>query len=308
MKLVRRIDSAALPTDGCVLTIGNYDAVHIGHQQILKRLRDKANAIKQPVVVMTFDPHPEEYFLADRSTPRLTNLSSRYFALRDNGVDVMLLLPFNKKLATTTAEEFIQRYLVDALKVRYLLVGDDFQFGKNRQGDFEMLQAAAAAKGFEVENTDTVLFQQERVSSTRIRTLLTEGEMNLAATLLGRRYFMSGKVIQGQQLGRQWGFPTLNLAVNYKPAITGVFAVNVKGLGGSSLPGVANLGTRPTVNGLTTLLEVHLFDFDRLVYGQRICVEFIEKIRNEKKFASFDALKAQIMRDAATAKAMLEVR
>lgn len=308
MKLVRRIDSAALPTDGCVLTIGNYDAVHIGHQQILKRLRDKANAIKQPVVVMTFDPHPEEYFLADRSTPRLTNLSSRYFALRDNGVDVMLLLPFNKKLATTTAEEFIQRYLVDALKVRYLLVGDDFQFGKNRQGDFEMLQAAAAAKGFEVENTDTVLFQQERVSSTRIRTLLTEGEMNLAATLLGRRYFMSGKVIQGQQLGRQWGFPTLNLAVNYKPAITGVFAVNVKGLGGSSLPGVANLGTRPTVNGLTTLLEVHLFDFDRLVYGQRICVEFIEKIRNEKKFASFDALKTQIMRDAATAKAMLEVR
>jgi len=308
VKLVRRIDSAALPTDGCVLTIGNYDAVHIGHQQILKRLRDKANAIKQPVVVMTFDPHPEEYFLADRSTPRLTNLSSRYFALRDNGVDVMLLLPFNKKLATTTAEEFIQRYLVDALKVRYLLVGDDFQFGKNRQGDFEMLQAAAAAKGFEVENTDTVLFQQERVSSTRIRTLLTEGEMNLAATLLGRRYFMSGKVIQGQQLGRQWGFPTLNLAVNYKPAITGVFAVNVKGLGGSSLPGVANLGTRPTVNGLTTLLEVHLFDFDRLVYGQRICVEFIEKIRNEKKFASFDALKAQIMRDAATAKAMLEVR
>jgi len=308
VKLVRRIDSAALPTDGCVLTIGNYDAVHIGHQQILKRLRDKANAIKQPVVVMTFDPHPEEYFLADRSTPRLTNLSSRYFALRDNGVDVMLLLPFNKKLATTTAEEFIQRYLVDALKVRYLLVGDDFQFGKNRQGDFEMLQAAAAAKGFEVENTDTVLFQQERVSSTRIRTLLTEGEMNLAATLLGRRYFMSGKVIQGQQLGRQWGFPTLNLAVNYKPAITGVFAVNVKGLGGSSLPGVANLGTRPTVNGLTTLLEVHLFDFDRLVYGQRICVEFIEKIRNEKKFASFDALKTQIMRDAATAKAMLEVR
>jgi len=306
MKLFRSIDSIDMPDHGCVMTIGNYDAVHIGHQQILKRLRKKADQLDLPMALMTFDPHPEEYFLGDRSAPRLTNAGSRFFALREHGVDLMLMLPFNRKLASTTAEDFINRYLVEAMNVQYLLIGDDFRFGKNRAGDFDLLGKASALHGFEVENSDTILFAKERVSSSRIRTLLERGEMELAAGLLGRRYTMSGKVIRGQQLGRQWGFPTLNIAINHTPAVTGVFAVEVKGLGQAVISGVANLGTRPTVDGLKTLLEVHLFDFDQVVYGQRICVEFVEKIRSEKKFDSFDALKTQIMQDAKKARTILE--
>jgi riboflavin kinase/FMN adenylyltransferase len=305
MKLIRAIRSPHLPRQGCALTIGNFDAVHLGHQQILKTLRKRADSLGLPAVVMTFDPHPEEYFLKDNSSPRITDRATRYFALRNQGVDVMLLLRFNQSLAQTTAEDFISEYLIEALKVKHLLIGDDFHFGRNRSGNINMLKKFSAQGGYQVEDTDTIFDQGERVSSTRVRHLLETGDLESAKRLLGRRYNLVGRVIRGQQLGRQWGFPTLNLAINHKPALSGVFAVEVKGLNGNVVPGVANLGTRPTVDGLRTLLEVHLFDFDRSIYGERVCVEFVQKIREERKFDSFDALKAQIKKDTEHAREFL---
>ncbi|MGI9316459.1 MAG: bifunctional riboflavin kinase/FAD synthetase [bacterium] len=305
MKLIRSIRSPHLPKAGCALTIGNFDAVHLGHQQILSTLKNRADALDLPVVVMTFDPHPEEYFLKHKSSPRITDRATRYFALRNEGVDVMLLLRFDKPLAQTSAEEFIAEYLIGALKVKHLLIGDDFHFGRNRAGNFSVLKEFATEGQFSVEDTATILDGGERISSTRVRQLLEQGDLTAAERLLGRRYNLVGRVIRGQQLGRQWGFPTLNLAVNHKPVVTGVFAVEVKGLNGEAVAGVANLGTRPTVDGLRTLLEVHLFDFDRSIYGERVCVEFVHKIRDEKKFDSFEALKAQIKKDAESARGLL---
>lgn len=305
MKLIRAIRSPHLPKHGCALTIGNFDAVHLGHQQILKTLRKRADSLGLPAVVMTFDPHPEEYFLKDKSSPRITDRATRYFALRNQGVDVMLLLRFNQSLAQTTAEDFISEYLIDALKVKHLLIGDDFHFGRNRAGNITLLKKFSTQGNYQVEDTDTIFDQDERVSSTRVRRLLERGDLESARRLLGRRYNLVGRVIRGQQLGRQWGFPTLNLAINHKPALTGVFAVEVKGLNGKAVPGVANLGTRPTVDGMRTLLEVHLFDFDRSIYGDRVCVEFVQKIREERRFDSFDALKAQIKKDTKRAREFL---
>ena len=308
MKLVRSIASVPLTSQGCVLTIGNFDAVHLGHQTILAKLRRKADALGLPVVVMTFDPHPQEFFLGDNSSARLSDSSTRFFSLQEQGVDVMLLVPFNAEMASTSAEEFVEQALLGQLNVRYLLIGDDFQFGKGRSGNFSMLKGYEVPGQFEVENTETILQNEQRISSSRIRELLAEGDLSGAAALLGRPYRLTGRVTYGQQLGRQWGFPTLNLPIKHKPALTGVFSVQVGGLGKGRLNGVVNLGTRPTVGGLKTLLEVHIFDFDESVYGRRICVEFVDKIRDEKKFDSFDALKAQIMKDAEEARRRLERR
>lgn len=305
MKLLRKLASLPLWANGCVLTIGNYDAVHLGHQSILRKLYQQGQRFGLPVVVMTFDPHPQEYFLGENSSARLSDCSTRFFSLQQQGVDIMLLLRFNRTLAQTTAEDFIETTLLQQLAVRYLLIGDDFQFGKGRSGNFSMLQQYQKPGVFEVENTTTILQQGQRISSSRVRELLAGGDLAGVTQLLGRAYNLVGTVTYGQQLGRQWGFPTLNLVIRHKPALSGVFAVQVSGLGEHKLNGVANLGKRPTVGGLQTLLEVHLFNFDEAVYGHRVCVEFIEKIRSEQKFESFDALKAQILQDANQAKKRL---
>lgn len=305
MKLVRSVAAAGLEKAGSALTIGNFDAVHLGHREILSSLRRHADRLRVPAVVMTFDPHPQEFFRGRDCCPRLTNLASRFFALRDCGVDIMLSLRFDSGLATTGAETFVREIIGDRLAVRYLQVGDDFRFGRDRLGDFALLSRLSGEVGYELQRADTLNHRGQRVSSTRIRELLGQGRLDLAEELLGRRYAIAGRVIRGQQLGRQWGFPTLNLAINHNPALTGVFAVRVSGLDCPPRDGVANLGTRPTVGGLRTLLEVHLFDFDGDVYGKRICVEFIEKIRPEQKFDGFDALKAQIRRDCDSARQIL---
>lgn len=304
MRLVRSVESAGVKETGCVLTIGNFDAVHKGHQQILSRLCEKGKSLGLPAVVMTFDPHPEEYFVKNNGASRLTDTGTRFFAVAETGVDLMISLRFDRSLAETSAEDFVLEKLVKQLGVRFVLVGDDFRFGKNRQGDLALLRKLGAQSGFAVEDTATVLADGERISSTRIRNLLEVGELTAAQELLGRPYNLVGRVTYGQQLGRQWGFPTLNLSIHHKPAITGVFAVRVRGLGGKAVYGVANLGKRPTVGGLKTLLEVHVFDFDQNIYGERLCVEFLEKIRGEQKFDSFEELKAQITRDADQARTM----
>jgi len=302
MRLIRSIHSNRLPGDGCALTIGNFDAVHMGHQKILRRLVRQGAARSVPSVVMTFDPTPEEYFRQDGLSTRLGTVSSRYFLLDQCGIDCMLVLNFNHSLSETGAQSFIEEYLVNRLHIKYVLVGDDFRFGKARKGDFTMLTEAGRRFGYDVDQYQTVEYEGRRVSSTYIKRLLAEGNLEKARTLLGRHYGITGRVLHGDKRGRQWGFPTLNLAIKSKPAMTGVFAVAVRGLGEQPLYGVANLGKRPTIGGLKTLLEVHLFDFSGEVYGCRICVDFLWKIRDEKKFDSFDDLRNQILQDVETAK------
>ena len=307
MKIFRSIDTIANTLDGCVLTIGNYDAVHIGHREILRQLVSVGKDLNLPVVVMTFAPSPEEYFQKDRAAPRLTTISSRYFALRDQGVDMMLALPFRRSLAQTSAEDFIRKYLVEGLKSRYILIGDDFRFGQGRKGDFQLLKNTETEYGFNVEQFATVKDEKDRVSSTRIRNALARGDLDTARKLLGRAFSMTGRVVHGDKRGREWGFPTANLAIDRALPMSGVFAVKVYGASPDVTYGVANLGKRPTIGGMKTLLEAHLFDYNLDLYGSRICVEFINKIRDEKKFESFDELKNQILRDCETARSIFKI-
>ena len=310
MKLGRSINSRLIPNFGCVLTIGKFDAVHIGHQKILKQLVEVGKKMGLPAVVMTFAPNPEEYFRKQDAPPRLTTISSQYFALRDQGVSLMLAIPFNKMLAQTSAENFIQTYLIDRLKAKYISIGDDFKFGKDRKGDYQILKQAGLNNGFEVGRFETINVGHSRVSSTRICESLSAGRFDEVDVLLGRKFAMVGRVIHGDKRGREWGFPTANIAINRKIPMTGVFAVTVRGLNDdhvhAQIKGVANLGMRPTVDGMKTLLEVHLFDFNQRIYGNRICVEFVAKIRDEKKFESFEALKSQIFMDCDRAKEILD--
>ncbi len=306
MKIVRSINSCRLPVDGCVLTIGNFDGVHLGHQKIINQLVSAGNRLQLPTVVMTFEPGPDEYFQGDRAAPRITSVGTRYFILKEQGIDVMLVLPFNRRLAQTSATSFIDEFLLQKLKVKHVLVGDDFRFGQGRKGDFSLLKKRGETEGFEVENFQTVTMNDARVSSTRVREHLRQGDLKTVRNLLGRNMHMVGRVTHGDKRGRQWGFPTLNLPVSHKLPMTGVFAVRVVGaVLNNTVHGVANLGKRPTVDGLKTLLEVHLFDFKSEIYGNRICVEFVHKIRDEKKFHSFDDLKAQITKDCGRARKIL---
>ncbi len=313
MKLARSMDSKWIPDGGCVLTIGNFDGIHLGHQMILRRLVGKGEELSLPTVVMTFLPTPNEYFQKQEASPRLFGLSARYLSIRKYDIDVMLALPFNSALARTGAGEFVRRILVQGLGIRYILTGDDFRFGEGRTGDHGLLERFGQQYGFAAEQFHTVSDSSARISSTRIRKALVQGDLNAARQMLGKDYSMMGRVSHGDKRGRQWGFPTLNIAVK-KPPFTGVFAVRVKVDGDESkvdesqneYHGVANLGTRPTVGGLKTLLEVHLFDFDRDIYGRRICVEFIDKIRDERKFDSFDQLKTQILADCEAGKRLCQ--
>lgn len=302
MKLVRTVKKDHFPSTGCVLTIGNFDAVHLGHQKIINRLVDRARELDVPAVLMTFAPNPEEYFRGDQAAPRLSSISGRYLALQGLGLDTLVVLPFNRALAKTTAGDFITHYLVDGLHIRHLIVGDDFRFGAGRQGNYQMLCKYGADMGFSVDRMDTVEDGGDRISSTRVRKALDNGDFGEVTRLTGRNFSMVGRVIHGDKRGREWGFPTLNLPMHRKPPLHGIFAVTVILPDRRNIPGVASLGNRPTVDGLTTLLEVHLFDFSGDLYGQRICVQFIGKIREEVKFESLDALKAQILKDCESAR------
>ena len=306
MKLVRTVKKDHFPASGCVLTIGNFDAVHLGHQKIINRLVARAQELGVPAVLMTFAPNPDEYFRGAEAAPRLSSISARYLALQGLGLDTLVVLPFNRELAQTTAGDFIEQYLIEGLHVRHLIVGDDFRFGAGRQGNYQMLCDYGARHGFTVDRMDTIEDGGDRISSTRVRRALGNGEFGEVARLIGRNFSMTGRVAHGDKRGRQWGFPTLNLPQRRKPPLRGVFAVSVILQDKRKLAGVANLGNRPTVDGLKTLLEVHLFEFSGDLYGQRICVEFIGKVRDEQRFDSFDELKAQIMKDCETARGILK--
>lgn len=289
-------DRASSPT---VLAIGNFDGLHLGHRALLERLTCKAKELGLPASVMTFEPHPRELFTPDQAPARLTSLREKLGLLEAHGIERTYVLHFSRKLAALTAEEFIENVLVRGLAVKHLIIGDDFRFGRGRKGDFAMLQQAGVAHGFGVEAMHTIDIDGERVSSSAVREALAEGDLEHAARLLGRPYNISGRVVHGDKIGRRIGYPTANIQLKRKrTALKGVFAVTVSGLDKRHLPGAASLGVRPTLgDALKPVLEVHLLDFDRQIYGQHVTVHFLHKLRDEAKFATLESLTAQIDRD-----------
>lgn len=286
-------------TTATVLAIGNFDGLHLGHRALLERLTAKARALNLPAAVMTFEPHPRELFAPDQAPARLTSLREKLGLLETCGIERVYVCHFSRKLATLTAEQFIEQILVRGLSVRYLIIGDDFRFGRGRSGDFAMLQHAGAEHGFGVEAMHTIDLAGERVSSSAVRDTLAEGDLEHAARLLGRPYRISGRVVHGEKIGGRIGFHTANIQLKRKRLpLTGIFAVTVSGLGDQPLPGAANLGVRPTVaRGSRAVLEVHLLDFDRQIYGAHVTVHFLHKLRDEMKFDSLDTLRTQIAHD-----------
>jgi riboflavin kinase/FMN adenylyltransferase len=291
------------------VTIGNFDGVHQGHQAMLARLTSRAASVGALPTVLTFEPHPREVFTPDSAPTRLTNLREKLEILRSLGVAHVHVCRFTRSFAALSAEDFVSRILVRGLKARYVLVGDDFRFGARRAGDFQLLQRLGETFGYQAEALPTVEAAGQRASSTAVRDALAAGDMALAAQLLGRPYSISGRVVGGDKLGRKIGYPTANIQLKHnRPPLTGIFAVHVQGLDRPDRPGVASLGTRPTVhtNGKPTL-EVHLFDFDRSIYRQHLRVEFLHKLRDEARFDNLEALTRQIGRDAEQARELLNV-
>lgn len=309
MELVRGKHNLRPHHRGCVATIGNFDGVHLGHQAVFEALRKKAAEHRLPSTVILFEPQPLEFFRPEQAPARLTRLREKLDRIRRCGIDRVLLLEFNRGLAQMQATTFIDEVLVQGLGIRHLYVGDDFRFGAGREGDFGLLQVAGREHGFEVESMDTVCHEECRISSTRIREALLAGDLATAGACLGRPYQVFGRVSHGHKRGRTIGFPTLNIPLHRRVSpLRGVFAVTVQGIEAGDLPGVANLGTRPTVSGGSRpLLEVHLFDFQRQVYGAHVGVTFIQRIRDERKFDSFEQLRRQIELDAAEARRILQL-
>ena len=313
MRLIRGLINIPSDFAGCVATIGNFDGVHLGHQKILAQLKKAADQHQLPTVVMMFEPQPREFFAPDQAPARLAGLADKLDDLESHGVEYVLVLPFNEKLRSMSAQQFMQSILADGLKVRHLIVGDDFRFGCDRSGDYQALktfgQQLPEGTTFSVEDTPTFEIDAERVSSTRVREALAENKLDLAETLLGQPFRISGRIGYGRQLGRTIGAPTANVILKRKKLpLTGVYAVKAivlaaEGEAGKSFNGVANIGIKPTVAGTPEpSLEVHLFECDENLYGKRLEVTFCQKIRDEKKFAGLDELKAAIAADMLAAK------
>jgi riboflavin kinase/FMN adenylyltransferase len=303
MQLIRGLHNLTQPITASVVTIGNFDGIHLGHQHVLEQLKEVALQHNLPSTVIIFEPQPIEFFAPTRAPKRLSRFREKLAYLKSKQIDNLLCLKFNRDLAELYAEDFVKQILVERLNTRHLVIGDDFRFGKDRSGDFQYLKDCGEQYGFAVENTDTLLIDGARVSSTRIRECIQKDDFEQAAWLLGRPYTLSGKVCHGQKLGRELGFPTINIKMGDKTLIVkGIFAVSVKGIDNRVLQGVASIGTRPTINGVDTILEVFILDFDQDVYGYCVDVEFLHKIRDEEKFDSLQELKIHIERDTVKAK------
>jgi len=263
------------------VTIGNFDGLHLGHQAMLARLQDVARTRGLPTCVLSFEPHPREFFAPDQAPARLSSLREKAEHLQRLGIDRLHVFRFDRAFSTLTADAFIEQVLGRTLQAQYVLVGDDFRYGAKRAGDFALLQSAGQSLGFDAEFLPTVEVAGERASSTAVRSALAEGELDHAARLLGRPYSISGRVVHGDKLGRDIGFPTANVQLKHnRPPLMGIFAVELCGLNGTPLPGVASLGKRPTVKGADAVpvLEVHLFDFNADIYGRRVRVDFLHKL------------------------------
>jgi riboflavin kinase/FMN adenylyltransferase len=307
MRVIRGLHNLRPVHRGCVATIGNFDGVHLGHRTVFQRLLAKGRALGLPATVITFEPQAMEYFAPNSAPARLTPLREKLAAIEGCGIEQVMLLEFGPKLAGMQARDFVRQLLVDGLAARYLLVGDDFRFEQGREGDFHLLEAMGGDHAFTVEDLHTITHGEERVSSTRIREALARGDLDLARHLLGRPYRICGRIAHGDKRGRTIGFPTANIDLHRRVSpLRGVYAVVVEGVDHAPRPGVANIGVRPTVGGeLRYLLEVHLFDYSGDLYGRHVEVEFRLKLRDEKKFDSFDQLKSQIQRDSRAAREYL---
>ncbi|MBK8063753.1 MAG: bifunctional riboflavin kinase/FAD synthetase [Betaproteobacteria bacterium] len=288
------------------ITIGNFDGVHRGHQAMLARLRAKAKALGVPACVLTFEPHPREFFAPQSAQTRLTRLTSKLTVLRNAGVDRVHVARFEARFAALAPEQFIEQVLVQGLGCAWLIVGEDFRFGARRAGDFAMLERAGRTHGFGVEAMPEVRVDGVRVSSSGVRAALEAGDLAAAEVLLGRTYVIAGRVAHGEKLGRTLGSLTANIVLPHKPPLAGIFVVEVDGVpsaAGASLPAVASLGVRPTVNEVPVpLLEVHLLDFDGDLYGSRLKVRFLSRLRDEEKYSGLDELRAAIAGDVANAR------
>jgi len=305
MEIIHGIYSLKPEHRGCVLTIGNFDGVHHGHRILIDHLVAKSRELGVPSMLLTFEPLPREFFAGEKVPARLTRFREKITLLCQTDLDRVLCLPFNERTRNTPAEWVTDVLLKDLLAIHYIVVGDDFRFGKDQRGDYDMLKAAGDRYGFGVSHLGTLTFDHERVSSSRIRDALAAGDFRLAEKLLGHPYFIMGRVVYGRQLGRQLGVPTANIRLQrYRAALEGVYAVRVTGLE-RRYNGVANIGVRPTVDGKEPLLEVHLFDYDGDLYGRLLTVQFVSKIRDERTFDGLDALKSQIHADMVRARELL---
>ncbi len=312
MKVIRGIPPVSNWTP-CALTIGNFDGVHRGHQALLKKLVQTAKEKNIQSCVMTFEPHPIEYFAPEKAPSRILSLRDKLEALAEVGIDQVLVIHFNQHFANLSPTEFVEKILVNGLQVQSILIGDDFHYGAKRAGNFSSLCEAGQKYGFTVERMDTLEENNQRISSSATREALKQGDLSLARQLLGRPYMLSGHVLHGQKLGRTLGFPTLNVSLanklhRRKPAAQGIFIAQVHGLSDNPLPAVASLGQRPTVDDSGRyLLEVHIFNFNQSVYGKLVRIELLEKIRDEAKYNDLETLKNAIDQDATAAKNYFEI-
>jgi riboflavin kinase/FMN adenylyltransferase len=299
MRLIRGLSHIEPLKNGCVLTIGNFDGLHLGHRAVIKKLVERGTSLALPVVIMIFEPQPLEYFLGENAPSRLMCLREKVVQFSKLPIDYLLIVRFNKYFSNFDAEQFIDEVLIKKLNVKHLVIGDDFHFGKARRGNFAMLKEKGEIYGFKVEDTGSYHIDGLRISSTLIRDALLEGDLAKAERLLGHCYSVCGRVAHGDKRGRTIGYPTANIKMFRKNTpVDGVFAVTMTGIDGLEIKGVANVGTRPTIEGGSkVILETHLFDFDKEIYGRYVEVHFKQKIRDEKRFQSLDELKAQIVKD-----------
>ena len=305
-RLFRDVEGGLLCPQGSVVCIGAFDGLHLGHRALVRHAIARARALGLPAVALSFEPLPREFFAVDLPPPRLTLPRARFEGLRSLGIDLVGLLRFNARLAVMSSEDFVRDMLVARLRAREVWVGPGFRFGRDRNGDLRTLQSLGVSDGFTANAIEAVA-DGARISSTRIRIAVATGDFATASRLLGHPYAIGGRVVRGNRLGRTLGYPTANLRFDGKlPPLSGVFAVRVHGVGPGAVTGVASFGTRPTVGGTEPLLEAHLFDFDGDLYGRRIEVEFVAKLRNEEKFVDLPALVAQMHRDAAQARTILD--
>ena len=304
-RLFRDVDGGPVSPRGSVVCIGAFDGLHGGHRALVRHTAARARVLGVDAVALTFEPLPREFFARENPPPRLTLARAKVEGLRDLGADAVGLLRFDAAMAAMSAEDFVRRMLVGRLSAREVWIGPEFRFGHRRGGDLALLQAMGAELGFVANEIEAVRVQGERVSSTRIREALKQGDFADAARLLGRPYAIGGRVVRGQQLGRTLGFPTANLRFPKTPALSGIYATWVHGVTGDPWPSVSSFGTRPTVDGVEPLLEAHLFDFAGDLYGRHIEVEFVAKLRDELKFPDLPSLTAQMHRDAEQARVLL---
>lgn len=302
MKLIRGSTEISKIESPTIATVGNFDGLHLGHQEIIRYVSERAKSEGLESALVSFEPTPKEYFSGEKAPARIYSLRDRFTITRSLGIHHFVCLRFNASLANMQADDFVDKILARTLNIKILVVGDDFRFGHNRVGDIQLLRGMGPKLGFEIEDMNTIALADTRISSSLVRENLVAGKFNKVQALLGRAFEISGRVFYGDKKGRTIGFPTANISFNRRiPPILGVFVVTAT-IGDQSWHGVANVGHRPTVKGLRDQLEVHLFDCDENLYGQRLTVRFLVKLRDEQKFSSLDALKHQISLDVQQAK------